>query len=864
MKELLPNEKSLNSRLAAYAATSGALLAIGSIASGQVHYSGVQNILVNVPTDPYELDIDVNGTNDFLFGIALNSTFWNTYTSYNSAFVRQAGTISYINSWMGGPTNNVSDLAAGDEIAGAIGSWRSSGNTWNLGSNYNGAHYGGPFPGQGNKFLGVRFYAGAEMHYGWVRLNIPTLVNQITIVDWAYQETANARLFTGDFEGPVGALATNVLARTNIKNAVVTITFNEKIEGLSLTDFTVVNGIASNLIEVTPGLQYTVQVSAEVHGNVLVTLNAETVNDLSLNLNEAAASVNWFYDNKVPTVALTPEIATLTNEKTQTVTIVFSEEVLGMQLTDFSLTNCTVANLVTVVANKEFTVDVTAVAEGNVVLTLPAASIVDYGNNPNALTSVNWMYDATAPVATLAPEVTGLTSDEVITVQVTFSEEITGLEAGDFVVTNGTAGSLNVVTPGLVYQIDITNTADGPVTLELSAGAVEDLAGNPIALTQASWTYDGTAPVLTLSSGVDVTGNQTVTVTLNTTEPLFDLDITDIVVTNGTVSGFNKLIAPWAVFTFDVTATAEGEVTVDIAGGAATDEAGNPNAAVQTSWTYDSSLPGVSLTNASGSVSGDATETVTITFTEPVSGLEIGDFAVTNGTASGLTETSPGLEYTITVTATGDGDVTVELPAAAVTDDAGNENDAASVSWAYDGTAPIAYLTTELTEPTENQTVTVSVTFSEEISGLTVSDFDVTNGVASNLVTLDAGISYTVDITAIAVGEVTVELPSSSVTDEAGNVNAAVSVSYTYETEDAVENLTDANIRLYPNPANSLLNIETDQEATVRITFLTGKTAMIIERVNSEAIDISGLPSGVYLVHIETADGIAIREFVKE
>ena len=59
-------------------------------------------------------------------------------------------------------------------------------------------------------------------------------------------------------------------------------------------------------------------------------------------------------------------------------------------------------------------------------------------------------------------------------------------------------------------------------------------------------------------------------------EPVFRFTIEDIDVVNGAVS---NLVGSGAVYTFDVTPNAIGEVTVDIAVGAATDAEGNGNMA---------------------------------------------------------------------------------------------------------------------------------------------------------------------------------------------------------------------------------------------------------------------------------------------
>jgi hypothetical protein len=73
---------------------------------------------------------------------------------------------------------------------------------------------------------------------------------------------------------------------------------------------------------------------------------------------------------------------------------------------------------------------------------------------------------------------------------------------------------------------------------------------------------------------------------------------------------------------------------------------------------------------------------------------------------------------------------------------------------------------------------------------------------------------------------------------------------------------------VYPNPANSVLNIGTKsllnlQEVT--IIDISGKE--VYKRVNSlssESIDVSSLASGVYFVTFKSDNGVTTKKFIKE
>ena len=89
----------------------------------------------------------------------------------------------------------------------------------------------------------------------------------------------------------------------------------------------------------------------------------------------------------------------------------------------------------------------------------------------------------------------------------------------------------------------------------------------------------------------------------------------------------------------------------------------------------DITKPGVTLaTPATGTLRSPFS--VNVNFTEPVSGLALTDFTLTNGTLSALT--GSGASYAITVTPGTGAGATLTLPAAAAADAAGNTSNASN------------------------------------------------------------------------------------------------------------------------------------------------------------------------------------------
>jgi hypothetical protein len=189
-----------------------------------------------------------------------------------------------------------------------------------------------------------------------------------------------------------------------------------------------------------------------------------------------------------------------------------------------------------------------------------------------------------------------------------------------------------------------------------------------------------------------VNSGATSAVTFTLSESSADFTSTDVVVAGGTLSAFAGAgTAYTATFTPTPSSTANG--TIDVAGSTFTDAAGNNNTvATQNVITVDTVVPTVTLTTAATNPTNNASFTVTATFSEAVTGMLDADFVVVNGTKSAYTAVSPTV-YTVLVTPTADGAVTIDMAAAAAQDALLNNNTAATqLSRTYDGTAPVTTL----------------------------------------------------------------------------------------------------------------------------------------------------------------------------
>ena len=117
----------------------------------------------------------------------------------------------------------------------------------------------------------------------------------------------------------------------------------------------------------------------------------------------------------------------------------------------------------------------------------------------------------------------------------------------------------------------------------------------------------------------------------------------------------------------------------------------------------DDTRPEVSAITSTAELPANAAFAVTITFSEPVTGLALEEIAVSNGAAANLA--GSGTTYTVEVTPRADfqGTATVTVPADAAADAAGNGNLAGSAEFAVDTKAPTVQDAT-LDQPLEEWT----------------------------------------------------------------------------------------------------------------------------------------------------------------
>jgi hypothetical protein len=319
---------------------------------------------------------------------------------------------------------------------------------------------------------------------------------------------------------------------TNATSLVFTVNFSESVIGVDISDFNfnVVSGsVNGSITAVTPvgasGQAYDVTVD-NISGNGTVRLEVKNNNtgiiDIAGNEIQGGFSAGQTYiiDQVRPVVSSVNRqlpLNEITSASEVTFRVIFSENVTGVDATDFSLTGTASGvlgvNAVSPVNGRTYDVTVTSITgTGTLRLDLKASGtgIFDaVGNAINGGFTGGQAYtlsatDNTAPTVSItrsnpAAQATTLTT---VTFAVTFSEAVSGVDATDFELSktgtaNGTIGAVSGSGAAYTVQVSgITGTGDLGLNIK-AANNITDLASNALSGSLTGAVYSVSPAIVT-------------------------------------------------------------------------------------------------------------------------------------------------------------------------------------------------------------------------------------------------------------------------------------------------------------------------------------------------------------------------------
>ncbi|MGC5703850.1 DUF4347 domain-containing protein [Pseudomonas sp. NFXW11] len=699
--------------------------------------------------------------------------------------------------------------------------------------------------------------------------NIVSPTNVITLDNSGVQDAAgNAGSGTSTSNNVaidgVRPTATIVVANPTLaigQTSLVTITFSEAVSGFSNADLTVANGTLSAVSSSDGGITWTATFTPTLNvtdASNLITLDNTGYTDSAGNSGSGSTdSNNYSIDTQRPTATIVIADPVLTLGETSQVTITFSEAVTGFTLADLSSSHGILSNLSSSDGGITWTATFTPSASTNSatnVITLANTGIADLaGNAGNGVTnSANFTIDTVRPTATIvvANSVLGIGSTSLVTIS--FDQAVTGFTNADLTVENGTLSAVSSSDGGITWTATFTpssNLTDASNLITLDNSGVQAAAsGNVGSGTTDSNNYSvdtqrPTATIVVANDHLGIGGTSLVTITFN--EAVTGFTLADLTAANGTLSGLST--SDNITYTATLTPAAginQGNNQIVLNNSGVADGAGNTGSGTTNSNAYavDSVRPTATIVMADPTLAAGQTTTVTVTFSEAVSGFDNSDLSVANGTLSTMSSSDGGITWTATFTPDANvRDTTnlISLNNAGYTDLAGNSGIGVtnSANYSIDTVRPTA--TIVVANPTLNASATslVTITFSEAVSGFSNADLTVENGTLSAVSSSDGGITWTATFTPsgnISDTSNLITLDNSGVQNASGNTGSGNTSSNNYSIDSQRPTATIV-------VANSNLGI--GQTTGVTITFSEAVTGFDLSDLNVANGVLSNLTS---------------------
>jgi uncharacterized repeat protein (TIGR02059 family) len=418
------------------------------------------------------------------------------------------------------------------------------------------------------------------------------------------------------------------------------------------------------------------------------TLRDGTGNDATPNLNSVGSTAAVLVEAVAPTVSSINRTGSATTNATSVdYTVTFSENVSGVDSSDFTLTATgtatgSIASVAQVNAST-YTVTVNTISgDGTLRLDLKNAGTGIADTPGNAITTgytagQTYTIDNTAPAVTSVgvPANATYISGQNLDFTVNFGEAVTVNTGGGtprIALTLDTGGTVYASylsgsgTSALVFRHTIasgTADANGIVvagSIDANGGTLRDSAGNNAAPTlnsvgsTAAVLVDAVRPTATIVvADTALAIGETSLVTITFSEAVSSFDTKDLTYTNGTlgaVSSSDGGITWTATLTPDAGVTdASNLVTLDNTG--VMDAVGNAGTGTTDSNNYaiDTQRPTATVVVADTALVGGETSLVTITFSEAVTGFDSKDLTVPNGSIGAVSSGDGGITWTATL-----------------------------------------------------------------------------------------------------------------------------------------------------------------------------------------------------------------------
>jgi len=233
----------LEKNLLKYSAMASGVIAMGSTANAQItYYDEDPDAVITGHQQGLVWDFD-GDTNDDIAIIAFDASATGSYSGYNyTQYYKAIVAAPYSGAAIRENVDNEALLMNTGNVINSLGAFNSGTQVllagdfmWQFGTSF---PYGtsftqaaGDWAGATDKYMGIRFTGGGNVHFGWMRMDVDATATTVTIKDWAFNSVPDGAINAGQMVGVAENAGELALIRYN----------NNRL------DINVVKGTAGNL-----------------------------------------------------------------------------------------------------------------------------------------------------------------------------------------------------------------------------------------------------------------------------------------------------------------------------------------------------------------------------------------------------------------------------------------------------------------------------------------------------------------------------------------------------------------------------------------------------------------------------------------
>ncbi|GHU42842.1 hypothetical protein FACS1894190_12640 [Spirochaetia bacterium] len=525
---------------------------------------------------------------------------------------------------------------------------------------------------------------------------------------------------------------------TTTSTTKIDFTFSAVVSGLTANDITIGGspGAATRGSLTGGGTSYSLAITTTAAGAVTVSINKSGIEN-------GTKTVSLYKYTPITYTVAVDGSATATTTK---IDFTFSAAVSGLMADHITIGGSAGAATKGALTGNgtSYSLAITTTAAGAATVSINSSGIESGTKNINLYKYVTY---------TTAAD--GGTTSTSTRIDFNFNEPVSGLTAADITIggSPGAATKGDLSGSGIYWRLDITVGTRGDATVSINKTGIQNTA-KPITLYKQI-TYNAVADGSATASSTKIN--------FTFSESVTGLTANDITIggspgaaTRGSLTGSGTS------YSMAITTTAAGAATVSI----------NKSGIENTAKSINLYKPVTYNATANGSATA-ATTKIDFTFSAVVTGLTANDITIGGsiGAATRGSLTGSGTSYSLAITTTAAGEVTVSI------NKSGIENTAKSITLYK----PVTYNAT----PDGSETATstkIDFTFSSAVTGTGLTANDITingTGAATKGALTGSGTSYSLAITTTAAGSATVSINRSGIENTAKSITLYKPVTYT-------------------------------------------------------------------------------------